>query len=700
MHCNRVVRGLITAASFIAAAAFVPLSFSAGANFSPVLSTRPMPLLAAAPMQSNAKQLTTTSEPKGQVWNLKNADIRAVIQTISVLTGKSFLVDPRVQGRVTLISHTPMIPRELYQVFLSMLKSLNFSAVTAGNVIKIVPAEDGVMMSRTVANANNPGTGDEIVVRVVPIEHVSATQLVPVLRPLMSQSATVTAYMPSNSLILAGTASNIKRLMTLIHQMDDANRNQVSVVPLHYADAKKVVSVIQSLQDTARSQGRVANMSLAADEDNNSILISASLANQLMVKNLIKQLDKKGQGGFDTKVIKLNYLTAKKFAPILAKVASGISAEASEAKGGGKDVLASSTASKVSIQSEDNTNAIIMRGPKPELASLVRVINRLDSRPQEVLVEAIIVRVDENVLDQLGIVWGTTSTDSNGNTTGTQGAQGSDGTQGSASNTFGVTVGSHGVGLLPGTNLTALIHLLKSNGETDVLSTPSVVVLNNQKAEITDGQNVGLANRSYQGVSPNTNESGNTVTQAFNTVKRTDVALSLQVTPHVSPNNMIRMALNQQDNTIAQEGGENGDNPTLNVSKIKTSVLVKSGDVLVLGGLIDNEQAKTKQKLPILGDLPLIGHLFRYNTHQLTKKSLMVFIRPIVMTNGVAKRQTMHRYQFVRQQQIEGQTERLRKSENLSLLPRIKGLPLGPKLPEPVNRIALPIPRSTQLMSK
>lgn len=697
MHDSRVTRWLARVSSGVIAASFVSLSIGAPVSSlsSKAESVVPTPLFSSVrPIQSSASK--SSDDQKGQVWNLKNADIRSVIQTISILTGKSFLIDPRVQGKVTLISHSPMAPDELYQVFLSMLKTLNFVAIPSGQIIRVVPAEEGTALTHLIANSQHPGVGDEIVVRIVPIEHVSATELVPVLRPLVSQSASVMAYMPSNTLILSGTAANVSRLVAVIQQMDNANRNQVSVVPLHYADAKRVVSVIQSLQDAARSQGRVANVSLAADEQNNSVLISASLANQLMIKNLINRLDRKGQSEFDTQVVRLNYLSAKKFAPILAKVAAGVSAEANEAKAtskGGDDLSASS---KVSIQAEDNTNAIIMRGPKSELIGLRRVITRLDVRPEEVLVEAIIVKVDEKVLDQLGIVWGTVNTST---ASGTSGATSINGTTASSNNTFGLTVGRHGVGVLPGTSLAALLHLLKSNGSTDVLSTPSVVVLNNQEAKITDGQNLGLANRSYQGVSPTTTTAGATITQPFNILERTDVGLSLKVTPHVSPNLMIRMALQQQDNSVAQEGGQNNDNPTLNTSEIKTSVLVKSGDVLVLGGLINNQQEKSIQKLPILGDLPLVGHLFRYNTHQLQKKSLMVFIRPLIMTNRVAKKQTMHRYRYVRAQQIEEQTEQLRRGD-MPLLPRIQGMSQGPALPRPIVNMRLPAPHDTRLPSK
>lgn len=627
--------------------------------------------------------------PGAQIWNLKNADIRAVIQTLSILTGKNFIVDPRVHGNVTLMSQKPMTPDELYQAFLSMLQLLQYAAIPAGNVIKIVPSMDANSLSRTIATEARPGSGDEVVVRVVSVNHVSATELVPVLRPLMSQSGSVTAYLPSNALILAGTASNIKRIVDVINQMDSANTNQISVVHLQHANAKKVVSIIHSLQTGSVSQGGVANSTLAADEENNSILISANAANQLVMSNLIHNLDQRSANSDDTRVVTLNYLTAKKLAPILSKVAEGITAsETTPAGTAGKVASTTNESRNLSVQSEENNNAVIIHAPKAMMSNLMRVIRRLDVRPQEVLVEAIIVKVDENLLNKLGIVWGS----SDGNATDGNGNKSSNIASG---NTVALKFSQTGaIGFLPDGNLIALLSALKEDGSSDVLSTPSVVVLNNQKATIADGQNIGVANRSYQGVTPTPGATENIIAP-YNTVERQDVTLSLEVTPHVSPNQMIQMVLLQKDDTIASDANATTENPTLNTSKIKTAVLVKSGDVLVLGGLMSNEQEKTTQKLPILGDLPVVGHLFRYDTHKMKKTSLMVFIRPIIMSKKSAHAQTMNRYAYVRQQQIDMQTESIAQQDHLPMLPKLDNKNVA-VLPRPVNTFKLPLPTVTQ----
>ncbi len=694
-------------------AAVNPVVPTPGTNVAPITSApasapTPTPVVVNSP--SPPSTLTPASTPvsvsptpntDSQIWNLKNADIHAVIQTISVLTGKNFIIDPRVHGTITLISQKPMTPDELYQVFLSMLQLLQYVAIPSGNAIKIVPAMDANTLSRQISTAANPGSGDEVVVRVVAVNHVSATELVPVLRPLMSQSGSVTAYLPSNALILAGTASNIKRLVAVIHQMDSVNSDQMSVVHLHYASAKKVVAIIHALQSGAASQGNASNATLAADDENNSILISANLSNQLVMKNLIHQLDQKSSGGDDTRVVTLNYLTAKKFAPILQKVAEGLNTSTTAVVGKGVAVNSGSAGgSDVSIQAEDTTNAIIMHAPTTMLNSLMHVIHRLDSRPREVLVEAIIVKVNENLLDQLGIIWGgsnnggTSTTDANGNPTSSTGE--SIGAAGLF--TFNA---NHQFGLLPDGNLIALLQALNTDGSTDVLATPSVVVLDNEKASIASGQNIGVANRSYEG--PSTVTTGNpadTSSTAFNTLERQDVALSLDVVPHISPNHMIRMNLLQQDNSVVQStanntssgSGTTNDNPTISISKIKTSVLVKSGDILVLGGLMDNEEDKSVQKLPVLGDLPLIGQLFRYNTHTLIKQDLMVFIRPVIMSRRSADKQTMNRYAYARHQELDIATEAIRKNPT-PLLPKLKEPNVA--LPQPLTPVYLPAPTTT-----
>lgn len=640
----------------------------------------------------------TTPPPPGrmtqQVWNLKDADIRAIIQTVSMITGKNFIIDPRVEGKVTFISHHPMSVNELYNAFLSMLQILNYSAVPNGNVINIVPSVDANSMNNKVVTRFHPGTGDELVVRVVPINNVSAIQLIPVLRPLMPQWSSITAYSPSNSLILASTAANINHLVKIINHMDSKSQNETSIVTLKRGNATNIVSVITKLQSGERALGKTPNVSVAADKTSNSILISGNLNNIATMKSLIEQMDSRAANNSNSaKVIYLNYLSAKKLAPVLNKIANGdMSTSTTTAKGSTTDDTGSSSKG-ISVQAEpDNDNALIIRAPSDIMHQLVQVIHRLDVKPQQVLVEAIIVKMNENLLDQLGIVWGTATQatgQSNNSTTDLSPATTS------PANTATIKVAPGGIGFLENSSLQAIIHVLNSDGSTDILSTPSIVVLNGQKATISDGQNVGLLNREYQNSNSTTLNGDQNLGVPFNTIERKDVTLSLTVTPSISPNHSLRLKIEQKDDSLATSLTGNNDisgddNPVIDTSKITTNVLVHSGDILVLGGLVDHTAKKQDQKIPILGSIPLIGYLFRYTNHDIEKKDLMVFLKPVIInTNYVRQRETMKRYHSVRQDMINLKAGPTLHKDSFPVLPNLQSGYRVPANP-------LPAPRYTQ----
>ena len=633
-----------------------------------------------------------TNRMTQQVWNLKDANIRAIIQTVSMITGKNFIIDPRVEGKVTFISHRPMSVNELYNAFLSMLQILNYSAVPSGNVIKVVPSVDANSMNDKVVSRFHPGTGDELVVRVVPINNVSAIQLIPVLRPLMPQWSSITAYSPSNSLILASTAANINHLVKIITRMDSKSQNETSIVSLKRGNATEIVSVITKLQSGERALGKTPNVSVAADKTSNSILISGNLNNIATMKSLIVQMDSKAANNSNSaKVIYLNYLSAKKLAPVLNKIANG---DMSTSPTAGKTATTGTSSSKgISVQAEpDNDNALIIRAPSDIMHQLVKVIHRLDVKPQQVLVEAVIVKMNENLLDQLGIVWGTVTKSS-----GQSNSSGTDLTPSSTSpaNTAAIKIAPGGVGFLQNSSLQAIIHVLDSDGSTDILSTPSIVVLNGQKATISDGQNVGLLNREYQNSNSSNTNGDQNLGVPFNTIERKDVTLSLTVTPSISPNHSLRLKIEQKDDSLATSLTGNSDssgqdNPVIDTSKITTNVLVHSGDILVLGGLVDHTAKKQDQKIPILGSIPLIGYLFRYTNHDIEKKDLMVFLKPVIInTNFVRKRETMKRYHAIRQDMLDTKAGPTLHKNDFPVLPNMQ---TGYKVPAH----ALPAPKYTK----
>ena len=594
------------------------------------------------------KTTHTSKTPKEhkQLWNLQNADIHAVIQTISEITGKTFIVDPRVQGKVTIVSTKPMSDDEIYQVFLSMLQVLNYSAVPSGDVIKIIPSTTAKEYGGKVATNKHPGSGDQIVVRVVPVNNVSAVELVPVLRPLMQQAETVTAYTPSNSLIFAGYAANIKRLVDIVHEMDKSNASGITVVPLKHANAQKLTSMITQLQSEEKSKGQVSNISLVADSENNSILLSGNEANRLKTEALIKSLDNsEANGEANTVVVKLNYLTAKDVAPILTKIAHGDLERAAKNKPGAKtasssDVSSGTGDSTVSIQAEKADNAVIISGPVTMINNLEKVIKEIDIPPQQVLVEAIIVQLDESVANQLGIEWGSRIDTGNVSDQEVSAAIGGD---------LAAAGLVQGMGFIPGGNIKLLIAALAKNQKANILSTPSILVLNNQQASISNGETVSMINRTYAAQDQSSDDNSYT---PFNTLQRQNVALTLKVTPQISPNNMVLLKIDQQDNSLKGDSTSASGTPAENTSSIKTSVLVRSGDILVLGGLLKKNSSGGYSKIPVLGDLPLLGKLFRYRNTSVAKNNLMIFIKPIIVNNSKeADKVTKKRYQYMRYQE-------------------------------------------------
>lgn len=621
-----------------------------------------------------------------QVWNLKDADIRAIIQTVSMITGKNFIIDPRVQGKVSFISQHPMSVNELYNAFLSMLQVLDYSAITSDGVTKIVPSIDANAMNNNVASRFHPGVGDELVVRVIPINNVSAIQLIPVLRPLMPQWSSITAYSPSNSLILASTAANITHLVKIIQKMDSRSENETSIITLQHANANNIVNVISKLQSSERALGKTPNVSVAADPLSNTILISGNLNNITTMKALIMKMDSRAQNTTNAaKVVYLNYLSAKKLAPVLNKIANGQAV--SNAKG--KDSTTSDTNNSVSVQAEpNNDNAIIIRAPNNIMVQIVNIIKHLDVKPQQVLVQAIIVKMNESLLKQLGIVWGTAQEDTGASNTGVNPT-----TATSPSNTFALKLAPGGVGFMKNSNLQILIHALNSDGSTDILSTPSIVVLNGQKATISDGQNVGLVNREYDNSNATNTNGDQNLGVPFNTIERKDVTLSLTVTPQISPNHTLRLQIVQKDDSLATVAADDtgvNDNPVIDTSQITTNVLVRSGDILVLGGLVDHQAKRNDQKIPILGDIPLIGNLFKYTNHDIEKKDLMVFLKPIIINTNYQRRNvSMQHYHAIRQDMIASKLGPTLDPDYSPVLPNINS---GPMLP----RNALPAPKYTR----
>lgn len=562
-----------------------------------------------------------------RLWNLQDADILSVINEVSQETGKNFVVDPRVSGKISLISSKPLRKNEVYQVFLSVLGILGYSAVPSGNVVKIVPNMESGEQATRVATKQSPGQGDEVVVRVVPLDNVTATQLIPVIRPLLPQWSNISSYTPGNVLILLGRASNLDRIMTIIQDVDKAASNNIQVIPLHHASAAQVANVLNNLQTASRAAGESPAASIAVDERSNSILLGGTRSMRLRMRVLISQLDSPAATpSGNTEVIYLRYLEAKTLAPLLSKIAqnivgkdTGVHYDASTATttSGGTTTtsnVAKDNALLSNIQAEPNTNAVIITAPPALMTALKSVITKLDIRPAQVLVQGIIAEVDESNLTSLGIQWG--SVTESGSVSGT-----------GATITSFPNFGAGVVGIMPSVQIQAVLSVLQNLNGVDILSTPSIMVLDNQKATIEIGQDVPFQTGSYA-----TTGSTSTVTP-FTTIDQKAVTLKLDVTPQINLGRSVRLKLNLKNDTL-QNPLNPGLNPIINTSKITNSVIINSDDVLVLGGLISSTNNENINKVPILGDAPIIGPLFQQKTSHRQKKNLMVFIKPIIVNNG------------------------------------------------------------------
>ena len=566
-----------------------------------------------------------------QVWNLQDADIRAVIDAMAHLTGRSFIVDPQVQGKISFVSTKPLTQDEIYQVFLSLLQVLNYTAVENNGVVKILPIAMAREIPGQIASKKHPGHGDEIVARVVPIHHVSATLLVPILRPLLHRWGSVSSYLQSNTLLIVGSAQNVSRIVALAKEMDSKHSDTTKVFNLKQAIATDVAQTITYLAN-GRHQGALSHVSIVADSHTNSVIVNGTYFAVTQISKLITKLDQKAsEKTAQTKVIHLQYMLAKDLAPILNKVISGDNDSSDENKQNlhHKQSRSSLSYADFNVEAESFNNVLIVHAKPDALATIQSIVKELDVKPQQVMVQALIVKIDQSAMRHIGVEWGALQANASMPQTGQ----------------FPIKF-LNGVGVVNSGNIGAVINAVLDNSSTQVVSTPSIMVLNNQKAVISDGVNVGLVNRKYS------EDNSSTGSQTpYNTIERQDIGLSLTVTPYISPNSMLQLKIDETDDSPTQQSSTSL-NQSYNTSQISTQVLVKSGDMLVLGGLLSETDQHGKVRVPLLSRIPLLGKLFTSDSGQEQKKDLMVFLRPVIVSdsqNSMLK--SMYEYNQVRKEQ-------------------------------------------------
>ena len=617
--------------------------------------------------------IANVSAETGVTLNLKDADIQSFIETVAEITGKNFVVDPRVKAKVTVVSARPMDRKEIFQVFLSVLQVHGFATVEVGEITKILPDVNAKQGAGNVITNNTSVKGDELVTRVIEVKHVAAAQMVPILRPLVPQQGHLAAYPGSNVLVVSDRGANITRLEKIIRKIDRPDAQEIEVIPLQHASATEVVQILNSLRTAAGQAAQTPGAPvLAADERTNSILLSGDTTSRVRIRGLVAHLDTPIEGTGNTRVVFLHYAKAEEIAPILL----GIS-EFENAEGG---TTTASTREDVDIQADETNNALVITAPPAKFESLRRVISTLDIRRAQVLVEAIIAEVSTDLSKELGAEAFVLPVGDN-----PEGPAFSSINTGSLldvlQNPFSVAAGLT-LGAIDqdgDTNWGVLLRALEGDASTNILSTPTLITLDNEEAEIVVAQNVPFITGQFT----NTGSGTDSAVNPFQTIERQDVGLTLRITPQINEGNSVKLDIEQESSSISNSSV--ASDIITNERRISTSVLVDDRQILVLGGLTQDDHRDSVTKTPLLGDIPLLGNLFRSTTTSKTKQNLMVFIHPVILRDQhTATLATDSKYNFLRTRQLESKIEdRGLIKDNFARFPELNDLVI--QLPDSVQ---------------
>ena len=609
--------------------------------------------------------LTVPAQP--QTLTLKNADILTLISTVSELTGKNFIVDPRVKGKVTVISAQPMESDELYAVFLSVLRVHGFSAVASGDVIRIQP--DSVSIKDALPVGESGDGPDALVTRVIALKHVGAAEMANVLRPMLSASGQIATHSGSNTLIVSERQGALKRLLTILKRIDQDSDDTLEIIPLQHASAEEL---LRTLKLFTEKEGNGPGLKMLADGRSNTLILSGPKERRLKVRAIVAHLDTPLGDDGNTQVIYLNYARATDLVPIL----EGMLSKTAQAQGK-KEAAGNSR-----IFAHADTNALVISASPAEIRALEPVIHKLDIPRAQVLVEAVIAEISEEKANELGVQWQLAS---NLSETGAIGGTnfGNDG-----GNILNASINPAGVGpglnigylngqvTLPGSDtpilqLGALVKALASDSNSNILSTPNLVALDNEEANIQVGQEVPFVTGQFTNTGAN-----QSAVNPFQTIKRQDVGLKLTFTPHVNEGDAVIMEIQQEISSLANSVG--AVDLVTNKRTLNTTVRVPDGQILVLGGLITDDVQDTVSRVPVLGRIPLLGNLFRHRKKQHVRRNLMVFLRPTILKDQrIMNQVTRGKYQLLKDRKLL-QTFDLQQpgmQEAHPLLPALDALP-------------------------
>ena len=575
--------------------------------------------------------------------NFRDADIRSVIESVAEITGKSFVLDPRVKGKVTIIAPQPIDSRLLYEAVLSAIQVQGFQAVRDGAVTRIIP------FSQAFNFAAGDG-GNEMRTEVLPIKHVQAATLVSVLKPMLSNGARLMAYAPSNYLVVSDIETNILQLKRFIAIMDDPESSAVEVVNLRHISAAEAVHIASQLKQLQKQE-----LSLVEDGLNDRIIVSGPGIARAAFKAMLLNLDVPSAKQASVEVMYLDFLRAAEFKPVIDGMLQSDTflRLAGQSGGDGKNKT------NYKIEIDELNNALILAAPREVIREVNKVLDQLDKPRPQVLIEAVIAELSEDQAEDLSsqLVYssknrGAYLTNFDGVLTSLMGATVLDGSQNTSSSMLSQGLPASGLGVLgdfdkaTGKGMGLLVQALKTDGATKVLSTPSVVTLDNEEATLTVGEEVPFQTGSFT-------NSNNVSTNPFTTINREEVGVTLKVKPQISKGDAVRLEIEQESSKV-QAGGIVGLQTTSKTT-MQTNVMVQDGELLVLGGLIEDTGSDNLRQLPVIGDIPLLGRLFRATKNESKQRVMMMFIRPTILRDSLdAKTATKGRFDHLIFRDLDG----------------------------------------------
>lgn len=556
--------------------------------------------------------------------SFKNTEITEFINTVGKNLHKNMIIDPTIRGKINIRSYDVLNDEEYYQFFLSVLELYGFAAIPVGDqTIKVVKSNKAKNVGVPLYDDEHPGEGAEMVARVVPVTNVSVKELSPLLRQLvdLTDGGNVVHYEPSNVLIITGRANVVNRIIDIVKRVDKSGDQEVEIIKVKYASATELARLANNLLNDEKDHFKpsLSKPKIEADERSNSIVVSGEEKVRKRVIRLIRQLDQDQEFVGNTKVIYLKYAKAKNVVEVLTGVGNDLNKNTDQSSGSSK----SPNKINFGLYADEQTNSIIVNAQPDIMQQLENVIAKLDIRRAQVYVEAIIVEVSNTDAAQLGVQWANTK---GGGTNFPASAAQSSLFQSASSNNMLGSIGGSTYGGITGFysgNWLSLATALRTDNRSNVLSTPSIVTLDNQEAEFTIGQEVPVVTGSQSSLSSEGS--------IYKTIERKSVGTKLKFTPQINEGDSVLLELEQEVSSVDGTTSSSDNGPTFNMRSIKNAVLVKSGETVVLGGLISEDEQEVVSKVPILGDIPFLGALFRATATSKEKRNLMVFIHPVIL---------------------------------------------------------------------